>query len=65
MAKIRVHCIETPTPILLGLDFHQQFGCVADFRHKTCWSYELDRFLAVVTLPSGHLAVDLRPESQD
>ena len=59
-----MHYVETSTPILLGLDF-QQFGCVVDFKHKTCWSYELDRVLAVVTLPSRHLAVDLRPESQE
>ena len=58
---IDVHCVETPTPILLGLDVHAALGLVIDYQHKTVWSYKLRRFLDIRELPSGHFALDLRP----
>ena len=60
---VGIHCMETPTPILLGLDFHRQLGCVVDYHHNTVWSYKHGRFLDVEQLPSRHLAIDLRPGS--
>jgi len=58
---IGVHCMETPTPILLGLNFHRQLGCAVEYHYNTVWSCKHGRFLEVEQLPSRHLAIDLRP----
>ena len=59
--RVLINCVDKPTPILLGLDFHRQLGCVVDYQYNTCWSYKLGRFLSVVELPSRHLGLPLAP----
>ena len=59
--KVVINCVDKPTPILLGLDFHRQLECVVDYKNNTCWSYKLNRFLDVTQLPSRHLGLMLAP----
>ena len=58
---VAIHMVGTPTPILLGLDLHEQLGLVVDYRYGTCYSYDKQRFLDVTRLPSRHLAINLAP----
>ena len=53
--NIGIHCVDTPTPILLGLDLHRQLGCVVDYVNNSCWIYKQQRFLQIVVLTLGHL----------
>ena len=59
---MKFHCVKTPTPILIGLDVHRDLGLVVDFHYKTAYSYAMNKFIEIVTLPSGHMALDLTPK---
>ena len=47
------------TPLLLGADTLRRFGLVVDYAHNRVYSHRLQREIAVVILPSGHLAINL------
>ena len=53
--RVGIHAIPTPTPALVGLDLHDQLGCVIHYRYGTCRNYELGRFVEVTRLPSNYL----------
>ena len=49
------------TPILLGLDMLREFGLVINADSANCYSTKLRCRIPVTVLPSGHLALVLRP----
>lgn len=56
---------DRPSPILLGLDIIRALGVEIDFKNGRVFSPEHNIVFPTVILPSGHLAWDLRPNSDD
>ena len=57
--SIRIHVIDRPSPILLGVDVLESLGLVIDYRRNSVYSHALSRSLPATRLKSGHLALNL------
>ena len=57
--SIRIHVIDRPPPILLGVDVLESLGLVIDYSRNSVYSHALSRSLPATRLKSGHLALNL------
>ena len=57
--SIRIHVIDRPSPILLGVDVLESLGLVIDCSRNSVYSHALSRSLPATRLKSGHLALNL------
>ena len=59
--RLAFSVFDRPSPTLLGLDTQRDLGMVLDTVKGVAYSYRLQKEIPSRLLPSGHLALDLRP----
>ena len=51
------------TPFLIGLDVLREYGLVIDYHCNRVYSHILKRYFPCAILPTGHLALEMMPNS--
>ena len=53
------------TPFLIGLDVLREYGLVIDYHYSRVYNHILKRYLLCASLPTGHLALEMMPSSNE
>ena len=51
------------TPFLIGLDVLREYGLVIDYHYNRVYSHILKRYFPCAILPTGHLTLEMMPNS--